>query len=345
LSILESASTSSRVEFEIDPRDNTLQNMSFPKESKVRNNKSFLKNVAKIYLLPFVFGLMNCGGGPKIELDPTSKDFYETARLIMTRQENRIFRHLPDKESREEFIADFWAKRDPDSETEENEFREEFFRRIEYANEHFFEGPPGWKTDRGRMYIYFGAPDRMDGSPMTNLPNMRGWILWVYYRYGFAVYFFDRRGDGQYNIEPTPAELGGGLIGDFSYAIEKARLGYIPQQDSLTEKFMNFDMDYDRENQEIVVSIPTEALVFDADESLLMLDLEFEIFIYQEQSGTKDRLKHAEHFESTEEDILNRKDIVFTIPKDLDPGKYFFDVIIMVKPDIGKVRKIFDIKV
>ena len=333
------------MEIETGPLDNTLEKTIFLKERMVRNNKSFLKTVAKICLLPFVFGLMNCGGGPKIELDPTSKDFYETARLIMTRQENRIFRHLPDKESREEFITDFWAKRDPDSETEENEFREEFFRRIEYANEHFFEGPPGWKTDRGRMYIYFGAPDRMDGSPMTNLPNMRGWILWVYYRYGFAVYFFDRRGDGQYNIEPTPAELGGGLIGDFSYALEKARLGYIPLQDSLTEKFMNFDMDYDKQNKEIVVSIPTEALVFDAEESLLKLDLEFEFFIYQEQSGVKDRMQHAEHFESTEEDILNRKDIVFTIPKDLDPGKYFFDVIITVKPDVGKVRKIFDIKV
>jgi GWxTD domain-containing protein len=328
-----------------DLLDDMLRQTIFPKESIVRNNKSFLKTVANICLLPFVFSLMSCGGGPKFELDPTSRDFYETARLIMTRQENRIFRHLPDKESREEFITDFWLKRDPDSETEENEFREEFFRRIEYANEHFFEGPPGWKTDRGRMYIYFGAPDRMDGSPMTNMPGLRGWILWVYYRYGFAVYFFDRRGDGQYNIEPTPAELGGGLIGDFSYAIEKARLGYIPQQDSMTEKFMNFDLEYDKQGKEVVISIPTEALVFDAEESLLQLDLDFEIFIYQEASGAKDRMQHTEHFEASEEEILNRKDIVFTIPKDLNPGKYFFDVIITVKPDVGKVRKIFDIKV
>jgi GWxTD domain-containing protein len=288
---------------------------------------------------------VNCGGGPKIELDPTSKDFYETARLIMTKQENRIFKHLPDKESREEFIADFWEKRDPDTETEENEFRKEFFRRIEYANSHFLEGPPGWKTDRGRMYIYFGAPDRTDQNPMSNVPGMRGWILWVYYRYGFAVYFFDRRGDGQYNIEPTPGELGGGLLGDFTYALERARLGFLPQQDSLVDKFVNFDLDYDKQDKEFIISIPTEALVFEEEENILKLDLEFDIFIYKEGMTAKENMEHTEHFETTEEEILDRAEVVFTIPKELAPGKYFIDVVITVKPDVGKVRKIFDIKV
>jgi GWxTD domain-containing protein len=311
----------------------------------VRNNRKILKTIAQSCLILFAFSLINCGGGLKVDLDPTSKDFYETARLIMTKQENKIFRHLPDKESRQEFIEEFWLKRDPDRETDENEFREEFFRRIEYANNHFFEGPPGWKTDRGRMYIYFGAPDRMDGNPMSNQPGMRGWILWVYYRYGFAVYFFDRRGDGQYNIEPTPAELGGGFVGDFAYAIERARLGYLPQQDSLGDKFMNFKLEYDIQDKEFVLSVPTEALVFEEKENLLKLDLEFEFFIYQEESAEKDRLQHTENFEATEEQILDREAIVFTVPKDLAPGKYFVDVIITVKPDIGKVRKIFNIKV
>ena len=314
-------------------------------ESVMRNNQRILKIVANSCLVLFAFSLINCGGGPKLSLDPASKDFYETARLIMTKQENKIFRHLPDKRSRDEFIEEFWAKRDPDRETEENEFREEFFNRIEYANTHFFEGPPGWKTDRGRMYVYFGAPDRMDGNPMSNSPGVRGWILWVYYRYGFAVYFFDRRGDGQYNIEPTPAELGGGFIGDFSYALELAQLGFLPQQDSLVSKFVNFDLDYDKQEKEFVISIPTEALVFEEEESLLTLDLEFEIFLYKEETDVKKTFKHTEHFETTEENILDQDEVVFTIPEELEPGKYFVDVVIAVKPDVGKVRKIFNIKV
>jgi GWxTD domain-containing protein len=318
---------------------------SIRREKILRINKKMTKAIAYSCFVLFAFSLISCGGGPKLDLDPASKDFYETARLIMTKHENKIFRHLPDKESRDEFIDEFWAKRDPDRDTGENEFREEFFRRIEYANDHFFEGPPGWKTDRGRMYVYFGAPDRIDGNPMSNQPGIRGWILWIYYRYGFAVYFFDRRGDGQYNIEPTPAELGGGFIGDFSYAIEKARLGFLPQQDSISDKFMNFKLDYDKQAMEFIISVPTEALVFEEEEDLLKLNLEFEFFIYEEESSNKETLQHTENFEATEEQILNQENIGFAVPKELAPGKYFVDVIITVQPDIGKVRKIFNIKV
>ncbi len=314
-------------------------------ECVVKNNVVFKKFVGSISLILFAFSMVNCGGGPRVDLDPTSKDFYETARLIMTKQENKIFRHLPDKESREEFIEDFWAKRDPDRATEENEFKEEFYRRIEFANSHFLEGPPGWKTDRGRIYIYFGEPDRRDEAPMLSQKNLKGVILWVYYRYGFAVYFFDRRGDGQYNIEPTPAEIGGGLYGDFSYALDRARMGFLPQKDSMAEKFLNFDLAYDKQNKEFVVTIPTEALVFAEEESVLILDLEFEIFIYKEDTATKEKVQHSEHFETTEEDILNRDEVVFQIPKEMGPGKYFVDVVITVKPNVGKVRKIFNIKV
>jgi len=75
------------------------------------------------YLIPaliiiVVVSLMNCGFSGKVSLDPASQDFYETARLIMTKQEKDIFHHLPDQDSREEFIRDFWAKRDPDPQTE-----------------------------------------------------------------------------------------------------------------------------------------------------------------------------------------------------------------------------------
>ena len=86
-------------------------------------------------------------------------------------------------------------------------------------------------------------------------------------------------------------------------------------------------------------------MVFEEQENILKLDLEFEIFLYKEEMGAKESLNHTEHFETTEENILNREEVVFTIPKELGPGKYFVDVVITVKPDVGKVRKIFNIKV
>jgi GWxTD domain-containing protein len=298
-----------------------------------------------IGLVLFIFGLVGCSAGPGIKLDSASKDFYETARLIMTRQEKRIFDHLPDKESREAFIRDFWSRRDPDPETEENEFKEEFFRRIEYADSHFLEGGPGWRTDRGRMYIYFGDPDRRDQAPMLSSDQLKGWILWVYYRYGFAVYFFDRRGDGQYVLEPAPAELGGSLYGDFSDALEEAKLGYLPRQDSAVKKFVDFKLAYDKQNGELIVSLPTKALVFREGDSGLNLDLDFSFVFYEEATTKKEEMERAEHFETSEDEILNREEITFSFPKELKPGKYFVDVVISIKPDLGKVRKIFDIKV
>ena len=89
--------------------------------------RTFLLLAAAAVLL----GAAACSSLPKTALDPVSRDFYETARLVMTGEEDDIFQHLPDAESRREFISDFWAKRDPNPETESNEFKEEFERRIE----------------------------------------------------------------------------------------------------------------------------------------------------------------------------------------------------------------------
>ncbi|MGB7294788.1 MAG: GWxTD domain-containing protein [Candidatus Aminicenantales bacterium] len=98
----------------------------------------------------FALLLAVCGGGPKIVLDAESAAFYEHARLIMTSGERDMFTHITDAATRKEFIEDFWKKRDPDEYTEENEFKTEFYQRIEYANKRFKEGLP---VTAGRYYI------------------------------------------------------------------------------------------------------------------------------------------------------------------------------------------------
>lgn len=72
---------------------------------------------------------------------------------LITDQERKAFKALATDEERENFIEQFWRRRDPNPDTEENEFREQYYERIAYANEHFTSGIPGWKTDRGRIYI------------------------------------------------------------------------------------------------------------------------------------------------------------------------------------------------
>ncbi len=89
----------------------------------------------------------------------------EDVRWIITDEEKSAFMQLSNDEERDQFIEAFWQRRDPTPDTEENEFKEEHYRRIAYANEHFAAGIPGWKSDRGRMYIVFGPPDEIESHP------------------------------------------------------------------------------------------------------------------------------------------------------------------------------------
>jgi GWxTD domain-containing protein len=100
------------------------------------------------------------------ELDSQYKKWLnEDVIYIITPEERSAFVHLQTNEEREQFIEQFWQRRNPDPDTAENTFKEEHYRRIAYTNEHYASGIPGWKTDRGRIYIMWGAPDEIDSHP------------------------------------------------------------------------------------------------------------------------------------------------------------------------------------
>src|SRR5215813_8201401 len=100
------------------------------------------------------------------ELGKTYKKWLdEDVAWIISDEERKAFKQLSNDEERDQFIEAFWQRRDPTPDTEENEFKEEHYRRIAYANEHFAAGIPGWKTDRGRIYISFGPADEVETHP------------------------------------------------------------------------------------------------------------------------------------------------------------------------------------
>ena len=86
----------------------------------------------------------------------------EDVAYIISDEEKAAFKRLTTDEEREQFIEQFWLRRDPTPDTVENEFKEEHYERIAYANERFSSGKPGWKTDRGRIYIIHGKPDEIE---------------------------------------------------------------------------------------------------------------------------------------------------------------------------------------
>jgi GWxTD domain-containing protein len=100
------------------------------------------------------------------ELDSQYKKWLnEDVVYIISPEERSAFLHLQTNEEREQFIEQFWQRRNPDPDSAENTFKEEHYRRIAYTNEHYSSGIPGWKTDRGRIYIMWGPPDEVQSNP------------------------------------------------------------------------------------------------------------------------------------------------------------------------------------
>ena len=102
---------------------------------------------------------------------PWKKWLNEDVVYIITDEEKQAFKRLKTDEERQQFVEQFWLRRDPTPDTEENEYKEEHYRRIAYANDHYASGIPGWKTDRGMIYIKYGPPDEIDSHPSGGTYN------------------------------------------------------------------------------------------------------------------------------------------------------------------------------
>src|SRR5271156_368077 len=100
------------------------------------------------------------------ELDTPYKQWLnEDVTYIISPAERTAFLQLATNEEREQFIEQFWLRRSSNPDLPDNDFKEEHYRRIAYSNEHYASGIPGWKTDRGRIYIMWGAPDEVQSNP------------------------------------------------------------------------------------------------------------------------------------------------------------------------------------
>lgn len=97
--------------------------------------------------------------------DSYKKWLNQDVRWIITDDERKAFMQLSNNEERDQFIEAFWQRRNPNPDSEDNEFKDEHYRRIEYANEHYAAGKPGWMTDRGRIYIVYGPADEVESHP------------------------------------------------------------------------------------------------------------------------------------------------------------------------------------
>jgi len=139
-------------------------------------------------------------------------------KLIITPEEEDAYNKLKTNEERENFIEAFWRRRDPSPDTEENEYRDEYYERISYANEHFTSGKPGWLTDRGRIYVKWGKPDEFVSHPTGGQGQSISYEgptfpfeVWFYRHLegvgsGIEIEFVDPSGTGEFRIARNPFE-------------------------------------------------------------------------------------------------------------------------------------------
>ncbi len=163
----------------------------------------------------------------KEEPDKAFTDWIRDVEPILTADELNAWKKLRTNAEREQFIADVWHRRDPDPDTEENEYREAYYERLAYVNEHFSSGTPGYKTDRGRIYLKYGKPDDVESHPAggpyerasyegggstSTYPFERWFYRNIPGRAGAEIEFVDPTGTGEYRLARNPFEKEGPML-------------------------------------------------------------------------------------------------------------------------------------
>jgi GWxTD domain-containing protein len=203
------------------------------------------------------------------KLNPEDAAFFSQVQYIITNDERKIFLELPESE-RAAFQAEFWKRRDPDPDTAENEYRIEYFLRVERATSLFHgEGRAGWLTDRGRIFILFGPPSERMTYPM----DAGGFCREVWYYGNFPVIFVDEHCSGSFTLTAVNLEH-----------LQELNLAqaYFRKSPSQEKKLFDYDVTFagkavsgDRYEGSLVIEVPYRGLWFTAKDEKLETTLTF----------------------------------------------------------------------
>jgi len=273
--------------------------------------------------------------------DLKNDPFFEVTRFIMTKEEKDIYQHLADDDARSEFIEEFWEKRDPDPTTDENESKIEYATRIAYANKWFKEHTKGrgWDTERGRVLLRLGMPDRREFGEYT--PTYRGRLIsskripmeiWTYYRYGplLVLEFADTEDSGHLKLTRVPSA--------FPTVMDFAAFNLDLRTDGgKTKHSFKFYTKYHKGN--LNISVPVKKIAFEEmDDGSMKVDFNIVVYVYRD-SKKVDEIKTPKSVAMEKEKLMSLKHLEFAIPYTLtEKGKYYFDVVIEDKGSETKYR-------
>ncbi len=251
-------------------------------------------------------------------LDPASREFLSTARYLISKDERRAFLAIPDEKGRQLWIEDFWKKRDTKPDTEENEFKIEYLKRIEEANRLFKEGStPGWLGDRGHLYITLGPPDNRETYPRG--VTFYGVPTEIWYYNFFPIVFVDDNWSGNYRLAPESA----GQVGE----INKTQVMLQPGKFGADAVAASIDLTVTKvgEGEALIrLRLPYKDIWFKAegDRFQTALELEAEVTDAAGKTAWQDKKTYPLGFARAEYLKSIRQDFVAEIPVRLAPGEY-----------------------
>jgi GWxTD domain-containing protein len=244
-------------------------------------------------------------------LSPPYADFLSKVRYIITAKERKIFLELPDS-AKDAFIDEFWQRRDPDPDTEENEFKMEYFDRLEEAERLFIgEGRPGWLTDRGRIYILFGPPlDRITDT-IGRSETERCSEVWYYG--DFPVLFRDQNCSGQFQLVTYDLTA----LRDINLMyMHELTLAQADAQRTFSRERPLFDFDWrvrktvgepGKIEGVVIISIPYAAVWLKDDGDRLKTDIEVELELHDVDKNTVWKYRETFGISLTEEELQGKK--------------------------------------
>ncbi len=270
------------------------------------------------------------------KLDPDNREWLSRVRYTITSEERKIFLELPSSE-REKFKEEFWNKRDPDPDTEENEFKIEYYNRIDYANRHFIGGGrAGYLQDRGRIYILFGPPSQMLRYP-GRTPAYEVWL------YGsFPVTFVDRYSNGNYELETTNIailhEIGSALA-----RVRKSQEKQIAKYQEGKEAFdFNLSIEKDKEKEPFLsIELPYKNIWLKEKENLLETTLELSLEVFDSNKDKYWQFQKDYLVSISEKELQEKMNISYSIkvPLPLEKGSYSLLLEIINKTGEEKLKK------
>jgi GWxTD domain-containing protein len=268
-------------------------------------------------------------------MDPTDQEWLSIVRYTITPEERKIFIELPPSE-RKKFKEEFWKKRDPYPTTESNEFKEEYYARIEYANKYFVGGRPGYLQDRGRMYILFGPPTQRVRYPGRTPP----YELWYYG--GFPVYFVDTYSNGDYQLVATNVTV----LHEIGSALASIRKGQEKQiaeyQEGKTLFDANLKIEKSPENEAVLsIEVPYKKIWFTAKEEILETTLELSVEVFDSNQESVWQFKEDYLVSLTEVELQKKidKNHLIQIPLSLEEGEYSLYLVIVNRTGDEEIKK------